>query len=276
MSHTIHLRTPREQDDVSVNGVVIARDAIAREAQHHPAAQPIAALKSAARALVIRELLLQEAGRLEVSATPKTDEAGRRETADEAVIRCLVEQEVATPQADETACLRYYRNNRGSFRSPDIYEVAHILLLAPLDHLRERACATRDAQSIIAELAERPERFADLARARSACPSAAHGGNLGQIVAGQTTPEFERAVLEMEPGTISAEPVATPYGLHVIRLDRRIGGRDLPFELVATRIAEYLHESVTRRATAQYIARLVSRAHICGIEIEGALQHRVN
>ena len=49
---------------VSVNGVVMPRDAIARETQHHPADTPILAWQAAARALVIRELLLQEARRL--------------------------------------------------------------------------------------------------------------------------------------------------------------------------------------------------------------------
>src|SRR5512143_4313507 len=40
---------------VSVNGVVIPRDAIAREVQNHPSSKPIEAWQSAARALVIRE-----------------------------------------------------------------------------------------------------------------------------------------------------------------------------------------------------------------------------
>lgn len=275
MSRTLHVQAARKQDDVSVNGIVITQAAIAREAQHHPAPDPVAALQAAARALVIRELLLQEAGRLEIVATSRTDNAGRRETPDEALIRSLVEQEVPTPQPDEAACQRYYRNNRDSFRSPDLYEVAHILLPALPDDLRGRENAAREAATIIAELAERPERFAELARTRSACSSAAQGGNLGQIVAGQTTPEFERALLETEPGTIRARPVATPYGLHVIRLDRRIDGRELPYELVAARIAEYLHQSVTRRATAQYIARLVSRAQIVGVVLAGAELHRV-
>ncbi|MGL5116357.1 MAG: peptidylprolyl isomerase, partial [Beijerinckiaceae bacterium] len=55
---------------VSVNSVSIARDAIARETQNHPAAKPIDAWQAAARALVIRELLLQEAARLGISADP--------------------------------------------------------------------------------------------------------------------------------------------------------------------------------------------------------------
>ena len=85
-----------------------------------------------------------------------------------------------------------------------------------------------------------------------------------------------RRFFALDPGTISEEPVATRYGLHIIRLDRRIEGRGLPFELVADRIADYLRESVTRRATAQYIARLVSRADIRGVAMEGAETHRVN
>jgi len=75
---------------------------------------------------------------------------------------------------------------------------------------------------------------------------------------------------------MSREPVETRYGLHIVRLDRRIDGRDLPFELVADRIADYLRHSVNRRATAQYIARLVSRAEITGIALAGREAHRVN
>ena len=50
----------------------------------------------------------------------------------------------------------------------------------------------------------------------------------------------------------------------------------MPFELVADRIADYLTESVRRRATAQYIARLVSRAAVTGVDMPGAEDHRVN
>ena len=107
---------------------------------------------------------------------------------------------------------------------------------------------------------ENPEWFATLAQAYSRCPSAAQGGNLGQITAGQTTPEFEQALIALEPGQLCAEPVATRYGFHIIRLDRKHEGRLLPYELVADRIADYLRESVRRRADAQYVARLVSAA----------------
>jgi peptidyl-prolyl cis-trans isomerase C len=99
---------------------------------------------------------------------------------------------------------------------------------------------------------------------------------LGQITADQTTPEFARSLSGMEPGQISERPVATRYGFHIVRLDRKVQGRRLPFDLVADRIARYLRDAVHRRATAQYIARLVSRANITGVTIAGADTHRVN
>jgi peptidyl-prolyl cis-trans isomerase C len=132
------------------------------------------------------------------------------------------------------------------------------------------------AKSVLTELKEHPERFDELAREHSACPSAAQGGALGQISAGQTTPEFEKVLKTLAPGAITGEPVETPYGLHIIRLDDKVEGKELPFDLVSDHIAGYLRENVTHRATAQYIARLVSGAEIAGIDLAGAQAHQVS
>jgi peptidyl-prolyl cis-trans isomerase C len=74
-------RRPAPPVPVSVNGVVIERAAIAREAQHHPAASPGASMRAATEALVVRELLLQAADRCNIAAEPATNARGRRETA---------------------------------------------------------------------------------------------------------------------------------------------------------------------------------------------------
>jgi len=261
---------------VSVNGVAIARDAIQREMQHHAAAKPIAAWQQAARALVIRELLMQRARHLGVTPEPISDADGRRETDDEAVMRALVEREVTVPEPDGEICRRYYERNSARFRSPDIYEASHILFAASPADAQGYAHAGEDAGTVLAELRAHPDRFAALAQAHSRCSSAVEGGNLGQITRGQTTPEFERALFALAPGHLCEAPVATRYGFHVIRLDRKHEGRTLPYEVVADRIADYLRESVRRRADAQYIARLVSAARIEGIELAGADALRVH
>ena len=47
-------------------------------------------------------------------------------------------------------------------------------------------------------------------------------------------------------------------------------GRDLPFDLVKGRIAEYLDEAVRRRALQQYVSVLAGRATVTGIDLAGS------
>lgn len=254
---------------VTVNGVAISRKAIAAEVQNFPAANPGAGWRAATSALVIRELLLQEARRLEVPVEQQADADGRRETEEDALVRALLEREVEVPDADEATLRRFYDNNRRRFMSAPLWEADHILLAARRGDAVGFAAAQAGASALAAILADRPDRFAELARDHSACPSAALGGNLGQISPGDTTPEFEAALMELAPGAISA-PVETRYGVHVIRLRRRVDGRQLPFEVMKERIAAYLDEHVRRQASAEYVALLIGRADIRGIDLAGA------
>lgn len=255
---------------VSINGVAISSADIARETQHHASPDPDDSWALATRALAIRELLSQEADRLGIVAEPIEDDEGRRETESEARLRALLEREVVVPRAGEAECRRFYEQNRRRFRSPDLFEPAHILIAARVSDDETRAVARQAAETLIAELQQRPGDFAALALAHSACPSSKQGGNLGQIGPGQTVEEFERALAGMTAGEIHPQPVETRYGLHVVRLDRRIDGRDLPFELVQERIAEYLDEAVRRRALSQYVSVLAGRARVTGIDLAGS------
>jgi len=254
---------------VAVNGTVIPRAAIARETQNHPAARPIEAWQAAARALVVRELLLQEARRLGLAPTPATDAEGRRETDEEALVRGLVEREVRTPEAGEDACRRYHASNRQRFRTPELHEVRHILFAAPPDDAKGRIEAMTSAEAVIATLQQEPGAFAALAAAHSACPSREVGGSLGQIGPGQTVPEFERALPALPLGEVAPAPVETRYGAHVVFVERRIAGRELPFEVVHPRIATWLGERVRHAAIRQYIGILAGRAEITGITMAG-------
>lgn len=276
MSCSVREAIAPQAKGVRVNGVAVPRDLISREIQQHPSKSPAAAWTAAAQALVIRELLLQEARRLGVAGEPLGDDDGRRETEEEAAIRALIEREVTTPQPDEANCRRYYDNHPDRFRSADIFEAAHILIAADARDTAAYAAARDKASAICADLREEPSRFADLARAHSDCPSAAQDGNLGQITSGQMTPDFEAALQRLAPGTITAEPVATRYGFHVVRLERRIAGRPVPFAAVSDRIAAYLADSVERLALAQYVARLASRATIDGVTLADADALRVH
>ena len=260
---------PAPPHPVRVNGVEIARSAILREIQNYPAATAGTAREQAARALAVRELLLQEACRLGLVAAPEIDEEGRRETDEDAIIRQLIESEIALPQPQEAECRRFYDANIDRFRSADICEVAHILFAARRDDPEAYAAAKRRAAAAILELALFPERFAEMAEALSACPSARNGGSLGQITRGQTTAEFEAALSTMTPNSLCPDPVETRYGIHVVRMDRKIAGETLPFGLVKMRIAGYLADRVFRHAVRQYVGILARRAVIEGVTLGG-------
>lgn len=254
---------------VSVNAVVIADAAIAREVQNHPEASPREAWQAATRALVVRELLLQRARALGLAAAPRTED-GLRETEEEALIRALLDAEVHTPTADEASCRRYYAANQRRFRAPDLFEPAHILFAADREDGAAYDAAIARAEAVLATLRAAPERFEELARALSDCSSGREGGRLGQVARGETTPEFEAALLALAEGEMTAEPVRTRYGVHVVRLDRKVAGAVLPFAQVRARIAAYLEESSWRRAVAQYVALLAGGARISGCDMARA------
>jgi len=259
-----------ERREVSVNGAVISMEAIADEAQNHPSDRPDTAWREAACALAVREMLLQEARGRDLTATAQLDEAGRRETQDEALVRTLLDEDVVTPKATEEECHRYYDNNLERHRTPDLYEVAHILFSADRDDEASFVRATEEARAVIGKLSDAPHLFERMAKDRSDCPTGREGGRLGQVTRGQTTPDFERVMVTLSEGELHPEPVATPYGVHVMKLERKALGQVVPFETARPRIAAYLEEASWRRAAAQYVALLAGRAKIDGVEIDGA------
>ena len=243
---------------ITVNGKLIRDEEIAAEMQHHTAASMRKSVAAAARALVVRELLMQEAARLSLAA------------AGESPLDRLLASQIAVPEADEATCRRYYEANRKRFRSDELYEVRHILITAcnaadpaALERAKEAA------EELIARLQQRPERFTELARAYSACPSKEAGGSLGQVTRGEIAPELASCLAVLDAGQLCKVPVRTRHGYHIVRLDRRAGSAALPFEAVRERIADYLAEAAWRNAVRQYIGLLAGRAEVTGFDVQG-------
>ncbi len=255
---------------VLVNGVEIPGETIRDEAQLHPAKNPGEAIKEATRALIVRELLLQEAAAKGIAPAPETLGEGLRETDADAAIRQLLDAEVSSPNTDEQACRRYYETHPDKFCSETIYEARHILFAAPLSDPAARDTAKNQAELVLKDLQADPERFAELALAHSACPSKSQGGNLGQLTKGSTVAEFETVLFQLEPGQLSPVPVPTRFGFHIIELERIIEGEQLPYGAARDRIAAWLEASSWSRAVSQYISILAGKATITGFDMGGA------
>jgi peptidyl-prolyl cis-trans isomerase C len=120
--------------------------------------------------------------------------------------------------------------------------------------LRQRALQVLD------EVLAAPERFAQLAAEYSNCPSAQVGGNLGQLTRSEVAPEFWQAIAVFAGTGIVPTLVETRYGLHVLRVSRRIDGRALPYEMVREKIAARLAEHSLQQALRDYAHALLHEA----------------
>jgi peptidyl-prolyl cis-trans isomerase C len=220
---------------------------------------------------VIRELLLREARRIGLDPDPETDEAGRSESDEDALVRALLDAAVEPEEADAAECRRFYEVRRDRFRTPDLFEVAHVLIGPERDDPAGWAAAEAQARTVAAEIGDDPAAFAAAARQLSACPSASQDGSLGQVRRGDLLPVVQAALEAIPEGTTRRDPVRSPHGWHVLRLHRRIEGRTLPFDAVAGKIAETLGARSWSLAATRYVAQLAARARIEGVRIEPAM-----
>ena len=261
---------PPTFSEVRVNGVEIEPEAIAQEIQHHPADDAQAAWTEAARALAIRQLLLQEAQRLGIDGTPEPDEAGRMESDDDAVIAALLDEEVEPEIPGEAECRRYYDARQARFRTPDLFEVSHVLIEPEGEDDAAWRTAGVQARAVISEVGNDPAAFAEAARELSACPSASQDGTLGQVRRGELVPQIQEVIESLTEGETHRMPVRSQFGWHAIRLHRRIEGHTLPFEAVQDKIAEMFAARGWSMAATGYVTALAGRAEIEGIVVEPA------
>lgn len=85
------------------------------------------------------------------------------------------------------------------------YHAAHILV------------ETEDEAKALREALDGGADFAELAKEKSTGPTGPNGGDLGWFGLGMMVPEFETAVVALEPGQVS-DPVQTQFGWHVVKL----------------------------------------------------------
>ena len=240
---------------ISVNGVEITDAMVEAELpRHEDARNP---LQATVHELILRELLLQKARAL-----------GLPGDSDDEIVNAVIESQCRVPDADEAACRTFYSNNPERFRNGDLAEASHILFqvtdTVPLELLRATA------NDVLEEVKANPERFAELAQKYSNCPSGQVGGNLGQLQRGDTVPEFDAVIFRLNDGEICDSLVKTRFGMHIIRVERRVEGRLLPFEMVSQQLAEFLTHTAQSRALHQYLQMLVGEAKIEGFDMQGA------
>ncbi|MEW5770299.1 MAG: peptidylprolyl isomerase [Pseudomonadota bacterium] len=114
------------------------------------------------------------------------------------------------------------------------------------------------AKDILAQLKKPKVKFEDLAKKYSKDSSAGNGGDLGWTLPANLVPEFAQPMTALKKGQVSAAPVQTQFGWHVIRLDD-VRNLDFPaFDAIKGRIANQMQQQAVRR----YVQSLRAEAKV--------------
>ena len=186
--------------------------------------------------LVNREVLAQAAARRGLDKNP--DIAAQMEMARQAVlVRALFEQEVKNNPISDAQLQQQYEQFKGNMGTNE-YKVRHILV-----------DKEDDAKAIIAELNKGGD-FAKIAKEKSKDPgSKENGGDLDWGPSARYVKPFADAVTTQQKGKVSAAPVKTDFGYHVIIVD----------DVRPLKVPEFgeLKEQFRQRAQQQQIQKMV-------------------
>jgi peptidyl-prolyl cis-trans isomerase C len=98
-----------------------------------------------------------------------------------------------------------------------------------------------EAREALAEIRAGAD-FNAVAQRRSAGPGAREGGDLGFFKRGDMVPEFAEAAFALPAGQMSAAPVRSPFGWHIIRVDERRASAPPSFEEAREALRQRLFE----------------------------------
>jgi hypothetical protein len=183
-------------DAVAVmEGVEIPERLIAAEAQFHPGESAAEARLAAGRALAVKALLLHRAAELGLTATPEFDDEGREETADEALIRVLLDAELDVPAPTEAECRRVYEARLAPYPNAPPFETARARIA---EGLVRRAWTSAAAKYVADLAAEARGRGVALSLADEGAPTAG-SITLGGLMANALGDRLEAWLASCEP-----------------------------------------------------------------------------
>ena len=162
----------------------------------------------------------------------------------------LIEDTLRRAEPSETELQRYYETHAQRFRSDARISLRHIYF-SP----ERRANARSDAADALKLLLDEG----------TVLPTGEVGDRLlvetefhdesEQSISGTFGPGFARAVFSLEPGTWSG-PIASGYGLHLVRVSTLQTAQLRPFSEVRERVAEEWRREQEKSAKERYLAEL--------------------
>jgi len=192
----------------------------------------------------------------------KTLEEYKDEIRDQLLVAKVVNFQVRSRiKVDKEEIKNYYDAHIKDFWQPSKVHARHILFImnGPLTD-EQKSIKEEKAREALKKIRS-GEDFIEVAKTYSEDVTAQAGGDLGVLEKGKMIPEFEKAVFSLKEGEVSSL-VESPYGLHIIRVDKIHPGDTRPLEEVEDDIVGQVRESKYNQAYEDYIATLKKEAFI--------------
>lgn len=170
----------------------------------------------------------------------------------------LARVEVQGTEVSDLDILSFYEAHRERFVRPEIRVASHILITVNPefpDNTRDKA--EQKMAQIQKRLRANPERFAELARKHSECPSALEGGKLGRLPQGKLYPALDEALFALVQGGVS-DVVETELGLHVLYCEKIHPAKTVPLSEARLKIREIIQQRQRRRCQKIWLDKLKS------------------
>ena len=158
----------------------------------------------------------------------------------------------------------YHSEHVNEFTKPATVTLREILINVPAAEEGVNVAADEATRDRIQEIRTRilaGEAFDKLAAEVSDSPSRANGGLIGPLNAGELSEPLQKLLASMKPGDIS-EPIRTPKGYQLLKLETTTPEQVLTPEQARDQIADKLYDAKRREELKKYLARLRSEAII--------------
>ncbi len=176
-----------------------------------------------------------------------------------------VRQKVHITQGDAQ---RYYDANPHRFLADMKVHLRHIML-----EVEEGAPSDR-AQTVLGRVRELRQEaldgadFAALARAHSQGAGASEGGDIGWLQPDSLPDSLARVAAVLDKGSIS-QPVRTNLGYHLVKVEDRQGGQQLPFTAVSEQISQELYRKTLDERFAKWLKTDLRKKHRVQVKLDG-------
>ena len=185
------------------------------------------------------------------------------------IITRLQQQEIMPRvQLTDEESREYYRTHTKEFEKPATITIRDIFITVPTTTQNGQTVMNVSADDETAKKASdiraralKGEDFSKLVAEVSDSPSKANGGLIGPINVSELAPQVRELLDKMKPGDVS-DPIRTPNGYQLIKLETRIDAAPEAFEAVRDQIADKVGSSRLDGEQKKYIEKLRGQALI--------------